>query len=567
MTTSKGAGQAKTGQGTKGVSSVPEARASAARQRAPRSTATSAPDRSGPPSSTPSTLVRTVRVGLVKPLPPETWETVGPRLRDVKGTMHRLLNAGVRASAIDGGGPAATSAASRKAIKAALTGERAYWTERTGKAFEGKNHDPEKATRMAGFALPSVIEDTVATRASKAFQDARKHMLRGDKSLPSFNRHAPIFFRDGSSSWELRLGEGGGYEVGFKLHPGRGPKTWFVASVSGAGAFADLHRMLLLEDGTKLCDAKIVKNDKIRVGPRGERRPMWEARLCYMSQAPSKAIGDALVAVHRGMHNMLTLVSTSGASIHLPGDAYLHAKLAFAARRRSLMKHSRAGELGKGARGHGVARRYKAMDSLGDREARMIQSACQQAAAAVMKFSIRERAGTVVLEDYQTLVLEEDDASARFLPKWPWAQFKGAVDWAAKKAGREVLIAKAAYISQKCPACGCTDEANVRMPTKLSEADKLEDPGKVQREGRHGLSQYRSHEPAVFGCVQCGLRRESDRVAAWNMLMSIDMPEGPRAAFQKALESFARQSNEARHDIPTRPAKLRPEAPSEQPSA
>ena len=45
-------------------------------------------------------LVKTVLVGIIKPLGDDTWESVGQRLRDLRGCSHRLLNAAVRATAI-----------------------------------------------------------------------------------------------------------------------------------------------------------------------------------------------------------------------------------------------------------------------------------------------------------------------------------------------------------------------------------------------------------------------------------------------------------------------------------
>lgn len=532
-----------------GVSNDPKARASAARQGRQATSADlhdTDPASSVPPE--PKPLVRSVRVGLIKPLGEDTWDAVGARLRDMHGTMHRLLNAGVRASAIDGGGQKTTAAAARAAVKAALVGEREYWAGKVGKRHEGSNHDPAKAERMAEFALPSVVEDTLAIRSSKAYLDARKHMFRGDKSLPSYNRHAPIFFRDGNGAWQLRRTESGQYEIGFKLHPNRGPKVWFAVQVNGASAYADLKRMISGAEGVKLGDAKIIRNDKLRMGPQGKRMCIWEARLCYTSPAPTRVIGDGVVAVHRGMHQMLTLASTNGQSWPIPGDAYRAAKIGLAARRKSLQMHIRKGELGHGARGRGVRRRYQALDRLGDAEARMIKSACQQAAARVLQFALRDGAGVIVIEDYQTIVPHIDDESARFMVKWPWAQFKGCVDWAARKAGLRVVEVPAQYISQKCPACGTTSKENVGWWRKLTEEQRAEeallaeDTGVRPNDGPpRGPEAGRTHAIAMFECVECGLKRNTDVIAAFNMLAAYGLGDEPRQKFEAALKRLARQ--------------------------
>jgi transposase len=313
--------------------------------------------------------------------------------------------------------------------------------------------------------------------------------------------------------------------------------TWFALSVRGASAYANLKRMVSGADGIKLGDAKILRNDRIRTGPTGQRSCLWEAALCYTSPPVARVIGDAVVAVHRGMHQMLTLASTNGTVWSFPGDSYLAAKLGFSARRRSLLAHIRRGELGHGARGRGVSRRYKALDNLGDAEARMIKCACQQAAARVVEFARREGAGTIVLEDYHTIAPDVDDeAAARFLPKWPWAKLKAAVEWAARKgearASQEMTRAlgpsavqrwadaalnvdetEAAFISLKCPNDGTIDAKNVS--------------------GR------------MFECVSCGLRRNTDTIAAFNMLHAYGLGDGPRQRFEKVLAAFAQSVKDA----------------------
>jgi IS605 OrfB family transposase len=501
-----------------GVSTDPKARALAARQRRQAKSPNlhapepqTSPPFTPPPATEPKSLVRSVRVGLLKPLGDVSWDIVGARLRDMKSSMHRLLNAGVRAAAIDDGGTASLMRASRKGVKAALAGERAYWLARSGKRFEGSNHDPEKAARMSEFTLPSVVEDTVAAKAAKSFADARKHMARGDKSIPSFNRHAPIFFREGHTSWSLRRDDRGQYELGLKLGTEmRGALTWFALSVDGGSAFANLKRMVVGGEGVKLGDAKVMWNERRR-GPRGERRPGWEAALVYTSPPPVRVAGDASIVVHRGMHQMLTLASTGGQVWSVPGDAYLAAKLGFAARRRKLSQHTRRGELGHGARGHGTARRYRALDSLGDAEARMIKTACQQAAARAVEFAVRECAGEILVEDYQT-IQDDSEVGRRFIPKWPWAQLKAAVEWAARKAGLTVREVDSAYVSIRCPACRHISTDNVK--------DRM------------------------FTCGQCGLKRNTDTIAAFNALQNAGLGDVPRQKFEAALTSFARAMRE-----------------------
>lgn len=473
----------------KGVSTDPKARASqeplvnaetdSASVHAPDALESSAPSS---PSERPR-LVKTVSVDLIKPLGDDTWERIGQRLHDLRGCMHRLLNTAVRHAALGPQDGASVLRSARAGVRQAVADERAYWTTRVGKAFEGSNHDPHKAARLAELHLPSAIQDYVATRAVKAFLDARKHMARGDKSLPSFNNRAPIPLRNGPDAWELQRTDRG-WELAFKLYPGNAPKIRFAIRVHSASAHADLRRMFDPSVSPKLGDARIVWHQR-----RGKSQ--WEARLCYSYEAPKPAAGPQIVAVHRGMHQFLTIVDSLGHVKILPGTSYLRRKNQFHERRRELQAHIRKGELGHGARGRGTRRRHRSLHELDDAEARMMKSACQEASAMVNKCArAAGDAALLVLEDYTTI-----RAVTPYLPHWPWAQLKTTVEWGAQKEGREVRSVPAAYLSQICPAC----------------------------DGPITVSAGRT------GSCACGLRLAVDTIAALNMIKrsGIETPPGP----------------------------------------
>jgi hypothetical protein len=475
---------------------------------------------------TPELLVKTVKVSIVKPLD-GSWEDVGRRLFDIRGSVHRLIAGGVQACLRLGReeqSSAQVAQAARNGVKEALAYEREWWRSCVGKKYEGSNHDPSRAERLAEFALPSVIEDAIATRVAKTYVDARKHMWRGDKRPPFSKSGAPIPFRDGSSSWKLER-DAKGHVLSLKLFPGRGPMTRFAVRVEGASAHADLRRILDGSrglSGIKLCDARVVRND---------RTSQWEARLCYQFPRPAITEGTEVIAVHRGMHNFLTIAKTTGEVWMLPGDGYLQQKRAFSARRAQMAAHIRKGELGHGARGHGVRRRYKVLTRLDDAEARMIKSACQKAAkysehpsdargqrsgVGVVDCALRGAPANVVLiEDYSTL--PKDDA--RYMPSWPWSKLKDAVAWACKNAGLELREVPAAYISQRCPACHWTDASNVRTVS-------------VRGDGT----------TTMFECTAegCGFRRHVDAVAAFNMLAAGGLGDDPSKRFTERLHALAR---------------------------
>ena len=224
------------------------------------------------------------------------------------------------------------------------------------------------------------------------------------------------------------------------------------------------------------------------------------------------------MAVHRGMHQFVSIADTRPAVRRLPGDAWLLAKIGFSARRRSLMQHIRHGELGHGARGRGVRRRYQALTRLDDAEARMMKSACQQSAAMVVKHALAIGAAVVLIEDYSTI----RDNSTLHVPKWPWAQLKGAIEWVCKKSGLELREVPAEYISMRCPAC------------EHVSADNVSGAGKPEKTPGQRAS-------ARFECVSCGLDWHIDSIAAFNMLAH-EAGSEPVKAMRAALLRMAKSA-------------------------
>jgi IS605 OrfB family transposase len=190
---------------------------------------------------------------------------------------------------------------------------------------------------------------------------------------------------------------------------------------------------------------------------------------------------DIVVAVNRGRENFVFFTSNTGDRGHaLRGDWLLEGKRRIRARLLQL-KRTR-GERGQGSRGHGSARRYAAEHRLREHESNLVDTACKQTAAAVVKYCQRVGAGTVVLEDFNSV--PED---LRYIDRWPWAQLKQSILWACDKAGIKVREVPSEYISSQCPRCGNVDASQ-------------------------------STKTGVFHCAVCEYSRPVDYVATINML-------------------------------------------------
>ena len=458
----------------------------------------------------PRRLVANVTVELAKPLN-ATWDEAGARLRDLRDVSHRLLNAAVSsvviANAKGEGGDKAAAQAARDGVKEQLVRER----ESARKAYDKKPTDTLE--RRAVLALPSVIEDFTAAKAKQAATDyLRKHAWRGDKSLPSFKHGAPIFFRDGSTSWRLRREDARSIVLALKLTPGRSDMTEFAIGIDGGGAWAHVRRMLdgiadgVAISGVKLGDCKVVYLEKKR---------KWLAKLCYSWDAPPLPGLDVnrLMAVHRGIRAFLTFATSDGLlGVIGEGSDVVAVKAQWAGRRAQLRGHKR--EIGKGAKGHGYKRRYATYRTLDDIERNWSKTYCQQRAAHVVRVALQRGCWTVVMEDYSAKELADEvetgggDHVARMIRQFPFALLKTCVVWACAKAGIRVIAVPSQYESITCPKCGNIDAG--------------------QDDGR-----------GTFLCAKCSTKRNVDGVAAWNMLNSAGCSDGFKnadAAIRKLLD-------------------------------
>jgi IS605 OrfB family transposase len=453
-------------------------------------------------------LVATVSAELVKPLGGDTWEGVGARLRDLRDASHRLLNAGVTACAITNasgrGDGKALGAAARAAVKEQIERERQDARQALDKEARKKGDDRAalRATleRRAVLSIPSAIEDFTARKAYQAYSDYRKHAWRGDKSLPSFKGGAPIFFRDGDGAWEIAK-DGRNYTIAVKLLAGCTGKVVFALGASGGSAFAHLRRMVEQppELGVKLGDCKIIYVP---------RKKKWFVRTSYSWNAPERPELDParMIAVHRGIRSFLTWACEGDVGVLADGRDVLARKAQFAARRSGYRAHKR--ELGRGAKGHGQSRRYETYHALDEVENNFIKTKCQQVAAAIVKLALVRSCGTVVIEDYSARELAdsaENEHLQRLIRQWPFARLKEAIAWACRREGLSLREVPAQYESVTCPECHHVD----------AESDK---------------------GGGSFECTECGLKRNVDAVAAWNMLNEAGSP----GAFEKNEEKVVK---------------------------
>jgi predicted RNA-binding Zn-ribbon protein involved in translation (DUF1610 family) len=409
-------------------------------------------------------MIRGIRVELKKPLSC-SWDELGETLRKQRSMMHRLLNAAIIRCVV------AHRQKEEGAIQTLAYQEIADELARI-REWARDHKDPSVLERYSEFDLPGGTKAAISSAAYAAFQKWLKG--RGDERLATWKRGAPILIR--AQEWSIAKTTDG-FELSLKLTPGRTGKTR-VAVAGSSGK----HWRWLASFGTtaERGDCKIVYD---------EERKKWYAILAIKEPDPAPVTADprrALI-VHRGVHNWLYLMSTTGQSVAIRGNKFLAQKRALEARMRDFRNVSQA-ERGSGAKGHGRKRRYESYDALDNKLKAVIHTLCQQSAARIVQLAKQWGCALIIIEDYGGIGPDEERALRRFVPRFPLYQLKQAITWACKKEGLQLSEHPAEYISTTCPCCGNMD-----------------------------ASQH-NHRTGVFHCEACGFERPSDWVAGLNFL-------------------------------------------------
>lgn len=441
-------------------------------------------------------LTACIRCEIVKPLSHD-WPQLQACLRRLRHGTQRALNA------------ASTDLVIQTRTKLPERPAQSY-------AYESVKVSAEQTDTPMPGAMASVVARFAFQANQRYWKDIKRRISR---TLPSFGRNAPIFVR--ADNWRMVVDsvfdpiKGKArlvYAIEMKLEPGRDPSSWYRVGVAfdGGSAFATARKLVTPGSGYKLGDLKLKWNEKKR---------KWLALIAFSWPKPTVTHSGDLMAVHRGIRNMLyaCFADDKGRTIMDGGDVLAHKKQMLA-RARSLGRHRP--ELGDGAHGHGVRRRDATLIRLRDAEERFAKTKMQQAAARMVKEALATGSTMIVIEDYGTIddgagdkyaekngervAVEERTDIPWIVKRWPWAAQREAVEWAARKGlcevcGKpecaceerkvkafDVLAIPPEFNAQTCPDCGCVEAKN--------------DTGR-----------------GVFRCQKCDYERPVDYVTSLNM--------------------------------------------------
>jgi hypothetical protein len=397
-------------------------------------------------------LSKTVTLRIVKPLD-DTWDVVGPRLRELSWIAHRVLNKTIARLALAGeyrddapaewrsrtGNPyeypmckVAIDDVNSERVKVRRcawcggTGvEPADPVDAKGKPKKRGKKQPERAPgeacsrcengpnreRTIGepVEVPTPIVSGWSRFAATRYKTDIQDMLRGKKSLAAFRSPAPIVVTSSGDAFIVGH-DGKGYYVGVPLFDTR-KLTRFAVAPNGPRGYGQLKE--LMDPAAKVGDLKLL-------GPKQGKKG-WRVAVSYTVEiAEAKSGGPPL---------MLTVtprgIAVVGEQLTKPRVCYGVESIAFqrrkfSARRKSRSRHQR--DIGKGARGHGKARALQHYHAVDDAEQRWTRSICQEISSKAAATCVQRGAKWCAI----------DGSLANLLPP---AALRSALDWALAKQG------------------------------------------------------------------------------------------------------------------------------------
>lgn len=187
----------------------------------------------------------------------------------------------------------------------------------------------------------------------------------------------------------------------------------------------------------------------------------WYVRLAYKRLIPKARQGIA-AGINRGCRAMIAAWTETGEAWIYDGqdiEAYLKQ---MQARRRRFQNASKA----SGRHGHGRARMLRPTEALEGKAQRYRQTRCQVIARRLARWLFERHVNIVYIEDFGGIRdgLPENLEGGKYvwdrIQEWPYSQLQMRLVACLEELGIEATSVSASYISQTCPACGHTAEAN-----------------------------------------------------------------------------------------------------------
>jgi len=514
-------------------------------------------------------IAGTLKLEIIKPAN-GSWADIAPRMRALRETLPMALNLTMRDVF-----PAAMAELEARVERTKVdsvwqdrirTRLKAQWTrglERREAYMKKKGVvGTEKAHAPPLSILCTETADHIRSRFSGEHLNA---LLAGRAGLPNFDGGGKAFFAEGA--YCTLYGPVEAARLTFPFFGNGAKATELVVAPCGGNAealwrqlSADFARRPELvareqalkkmrvpkEEGAERAQAQAARTQAsfeleelsiVKLGRVGikfdERKRKWFALISWSQHRPEGYKAGNAVACNFGINVFMMAMSEDGTTWEDPGTDILAMREQYAAQRRRISKGMRAH--GSGSRGRGVKRRELPLTAIGDRESRRVKDRIRQRAADFAGWCTLHGVSDVFLENMSGIrdsFEKQTEGQAhgelkRLIHQWPYYESQQTIERALTKVGIRTHYKNPRFVSQRCPACSHTSEANIEHRDNVVEFKRID--GEVWKRV--------VRVPAWFRCEKCQLRASVDGIACANHLLDV----GKKHALAKMQEAGAKK--------------------------
>ena len=362
-----------------------------------------------------------------------------------------------------------------------------------GYTLAGYIYDKTKDSELITSSV-STTENLVI----KAFNNDKKQILKGEKSILSFKENQPIDLH--GNAIRLKYNETDkNFYFSLSLLSKSGRKKYdisspllFCATVRDKSVRTILERCV---DGVYgISASKLIYNKKKR---------QWFLNLSYSFEAKNHDLNkNKILGMNLGI-NYPVVASVNGdyERLSVQGGELDTFRAKITARKYSLSKQRPF--CGDGSIGHGYNTRMKPVLKIEDTIARFRDTYNHKISRSIVEYAIKNGCGTIQLEDLSSIADNEMNKADKekdekkiteqqykirnaYLRNWSYYDLQQKIEYKAKENGIDVVYINPAYTSQRCSKCGAIHEEN--RPTNLK-----------------------------FKCVECGYEENADYNASQNI--------------------------------------------------
>ncbi|MBQ7139723.1 MAG: transposase [Clostridia bacterium] len=310
--------------------------------------------------------------------------------------------------------------------------------------------------------------------AQKAFETAKKSLHKGERSILSYRKDAPIELHNSAVSFSQ---EGRKYKAAVKVFSLSYAKE---KGYAGTGVEFELSHLQgspkeivqrCMSGEYKIGESKLIWNEK---------KKKWFLYLTYKFTPAAVALDpEKIMGVDLGIACVAYMGFRFCEDRHvIPGHEVEHFRRRVEARKVELQRQGKF--CGEGRIGHGRATRTKPVDQIGHAIARFRDTANHKYSRFIVDMAVKHGCGVIQMEDLHV------HAEDKLLKDWTYFDLRTKLEYKAKEKGIEVRFVNPRYTSQRCSCCGYIEKEN----------------RKTQKE---------------FICLECGFAANADYNAALNL--------------------------------------------------